>query len=199
MEVAMSGDQVRDEIAFIRHAVGDGRDYVLSRSWDFVIWGVAIAVMYLGIYAKIRRWWDVDITTIALICTNVPWLYSLRGFFLGSRREVPPMARALGMLWIGCGITLSTLANILMYTGEMRGSFAATTAGIMGIGFFASSYLCNLAWMRWVAVGWWAAEFATFALRDQPEVLLLAAALMFFLLALPGMVLQLSRPTLAAA
>ena len=60
----------------------------------------------------------------------------------------------------------------------------------MGIGFFASASLTRLAWLRWVAIAWWAGELALFALRHRLEALPLAAALMLLLLAGPGYVLM---------
>ena len=105
------------------------------------------------------------------------------------------MIRALSMVWFACDIFLTTLGTAVSFAGDMRqGWFSAVSAGTMGIGFFASSFLCNLAWMRWVAVAWWAGELATYALRYRPEGLLLAGALMLLLLALPGLVLMRSRP-----
>lgn len=195
----MTEDSVRDEIAFIRRALEEGRGFFTARSPDLVVWGIAIAVMYLGIYASIRGWWSVDPTVFWLLCTIPPWLYSLRWIVRRERAAVASMARAMGMLWLGCGVTLTTLAILLSYAGEMRGGFAAVTAGIMAIGFFASSFLCNLTWLRWVAAAWWLGEVATFALRHLPEVLPLAAVLMLLLLALPGIVLLRRRPTLASA
>jgi hypothetical protein len=199
MEDVMSEDRVRDEIAFIRTAIGEGRNYVMGRSWDFVIWGVATIIMYLGIYARVLGWWDVDITVIWLVCMNLPWLYTLRGITRSSRAAAPPMARAMGALWLGCAITLGVLATAFTYTGDMRGWFAAIAAGVMAIGFFGSALLCNLPWMRWVAVGWWLGALATAAIHRRPEVLPVAAALTFLLLVLPGIVLLRSRPTLATA
>ncbi|HEV2954680.1 MAG TPA: hypothetical protein VGX95_01060, partial [Xanthobacteraceae bacterium] len=66
----------------------------------------------------------------------------------------------------------------------------AISAGVMGIAFFVSSFLCDLPWMRWVALAWWLGEVAMFALRQQPEGLLLGGALMLVLLAVPGFVLM---------
>ncbi len=194
----MTEDKARDEIAFIRTVIEDGRNYLMGRSLGFIVWGVAIAIMYLGIYARVRGWWDINPNIFWPICIGLPWLYSLSRMFR-PRPAIPPTARAMGMLWIGCGVTLTTLAIILTYSGQMRGEFAAVVAGIMGIGFFATSFLCNLTWMRWVAAGWWLGEFATYALRDRAEGLLVAAALMLLLLALPGIALQRNRPTLASA
>jgi hypothetical protein len=67
-------------------------------------------------------------------------------------------------------------------------------AGIFGIAFFVSSYLCNLAWMRWVAAGWWGAALLLYAFRHRLEVLPLSAVLILLLLALPGLLLWHGRP-----
>jgi len=56
-----------------------------------------------------------------------------------------------------------------------------------------SSYLCNLAWMRWVAAGWWGAALLLYALRHRLEVLPLSAVLILLLLALPGFLLWRGR------
>jgi len=77
-----------------------------------------------------------------------------------------------------------------VWSGDIRqGWFDAVVAGVMGIAFFASAWLSNLGWLRWVAVLWWLGELALFALRRQPEALPLSAALMLLLLAGPGLLL----------
>jgi len=82
---------------------------------------------------------------------------------------------------------------------DMRqGWFNAVSAGVLGIGFFASSFLCSLTWMRGVGIGWWVAALLLYALRHRVEVLPLSAVLMLLLLALPGLLLWRGRPTSAA-
>jgi hypothetical protein len=83
----------------------------------------------------------------------------------------PPLViQALRMLWFGCGIFLSMFSVAVIVAGDMhRGWFNAVVAGIFGIAFFVSSYLCNLAWMRWVAAGWWGAALLLYALRHRLE------------------------------
>ena len=53
--------------------------------------------------------------------------------------------------------------------------------------FFVSSYLCNLPWLRAVAIGWWIGMLLLYGLRHRIEVMLL-------LLALPGFLLWRRRP-----
>ena len=76
------------------------------------------------------------------------------------------------MLWFGCCIFLSLFSVAVIVAGDRRqGWFNAVAAGIFGIAFFVSSYLCNLAWMRWVAAGWWGAALLLYAFRHRLEVL----------------------------
>src|SRR5215472_2759735 len=116
--------------------------------------------------------------------------------FRSQPTATPPLViQALRMLWFGCGIFLSLFSVVVIVAGDMRqGWFNAVAAGIFGIAFFVSSYLCNLAWMRWVAAGWWGAALLLYALRHRLEVLPLSAVLILVLLALPGLLLWRGRP-----
>ena len=198
-------DSVREDIAFIRRAVEQGRDFAAGRSLDMLVWGTAVAIGYLGTYATAIRWWRVDPNWVWAVCIVLPWLYSLRRLFAAPlfpskpRPTPPPMVQALRMLWFGCGIFLSSFAVAVIIGGDMRqGWFNAVSAGVLGIGFFASSFLCSLTWMRGVGIGWWVAALLLYALRHRVEVLSLSAVLMLQLLALPGLLLWRGRPTSAA-
>src|SRR5437763_1537273 len=197
----MSDEAVREEIAFIRRAIEAGRGYAAGRSADLVVWGIAIAAAYFATYAQVRGLWRGNADWVWVVCIVGPWIYSLRGLArraLGRAR--PPMERsalttALAMTWLGCGIYLTVLALTTQIVGGMTPRwFGAVSAGVMGIGFFVSSFLCNLPWMRGVAIAWWGGEVALYALRDQREALLLGGVMMLLLLAVPGVVLLRRRP-----
>lgn len=199
-----SDDSVRDDIAFIRHAIEQGRGYAGAHSLDLLFWGIALCLGYLGTYATATGWWRINPNWLWAVCIILPWFYSLRWFFgprlwgAPSNACRPPMAQALRMLWFGCGIFLSSFAVAVIVAGDMRqGWFIAVAAGVLGIAFFASSYLCNLPWMRWLAVGWWVAALVLYALRGHVEVLPLSALLMLLLLAFPGLLLWRGRPASA--
>jgi hypothetical protein len=192
----MIEDQAREDIAFIRHAVEEGRSYATARGADLLVWGIALAIAYFGTYAVVRGWSPIRPGWVWAACLGPPWVYSLRRFLpaFGQRRGKRPMAHALSMLWLGCAVFLTTLGVAAMWTGEVRqGWLCAVAAGIFGIAFFASAPLANLGWMRWVAASWWLGELALFALRHRPEVLPLAALLMLLLLAGPGLLLTTRR------
>ncbi len=191
----MIEDQVREDVAFIRRAVEEGGAYATARSPDMLVWGVAVAIGHLGTFGFIRGWSPIAPGAVWAACIGLPWLYSLRRQLHSLIGTAPPgrgpMAQALAMLWLGCGVFLTTLAIAVLWSGDMReGWFDAVVAGVLGTAFFATSWFANLPWLRSVAIAWWIGEIALFALRYDPAVRLpLAAVLMLVLLAGPGLVL----------
>jgi len=197
----MSDETVRDDIAFIRRTLEDGRTYARGRSPDFLVWGIAAAAGYVATYWYVRDGTSVEPGWLWPIFLGLPWLYSLRRVFgrMSGRRSAAPLAltaNAMLMLWFSCGVFLTTLAFFPVWFGIARDTWTvATVAGVMGIGFFASASLCGFSWMRIVGLGWWAGEIVLFALHGRSEQLLVSAALMLVLLAGPGLLVLRSRPS----
>jgi hypothetical protein len=187
----------RENLAFIRRTLEEGRVYARGRSPDLLIWGVAVASGYLATYAFVRGWLGVAPGWVWLACITLPWLYSLRHFprrWLGGANPRPrgPMTEAMSALWLGCGLFLTTLGFGSEWLGVIsHGWFDVVVAGVMGVGFFASATLCNLSWMRWIALCWWAGELLLLWLHNRPEQLPVSAALMLLFLAGPGLLLLL--------
>ena len=120
----MTKDQAREDIAFIRRAIEEGGAYATASSPDMLVWGIAVAIGYLGTYGFIRGWSPIAPGSLWAACLGLPWLFSLRRMARGlAGREVPsrgPMAQALAMLWFACGVFLTTLAIAATVTGEAR-------------------------------------------------------------------------------
>jgi hypothetical protein len=192
--IAMIEEQAREDIAFIRRAIEEGSAYATARSPDMLVWGIAVALGYLGTYGFVRGWSPIAPAVLWAVCLGLPWLFSLRRLLrrlvVGGPAVRSPTAQALAMLWLGCSIFLTTLGIAAMATGEARNGWCdAVVAGVMGIAFFASATLARLPWLRGIAIAWWLGELALFALRHRVEALPLSAALMLLLLAGPGYVL----------
>jgi hypothetical protein len=196
----VSDDRVREDLALIREAIEEGRGYATRCGPDMMVWGIVVALGYVATYAWVRgyalalrpNWlWPAAI--------GLAWLYSLRHLWRRALGNVPlatrsPMVMSLRMLWLGCGISLTTLAVAALWSNEARyGWFDAVVAGTLGAAVFATAWLAGLPWLRWIAFGWWAGELAVFGLRHRPEALLLSAALMLALLAAPGLALVIER------
>jgi hypothetical protein len=200
----MNENSAHEDIAFIRRTIEQGRQAAGTWSADTLVWGVAIAAGYLGTYAEINGLWSVNARWLWVACILLPWLYSLRrlgGRLVGvqSSPACSPMTLTLRRLWLGCGIALSILGFTCLAVGARDTWWMnPVVAGVLGLGFFVSSFLCNLAWMRWVAVAWWIGELAM-VLWHGAESFLLMAALMLALFALPGLVLMRRRPLAGAA
>jgi hypothetical protein len=196
----MNEDAVRDDIAFIRRTMEQGRRVVGAWGPDVLVWGIAIAIGYFGTYARVRGCWTIDPDWLWLACILLPWAYTLRRLpaRLFARQPDAPaergLASPLAMQWFACGIFLTILGLATIFSGDRDPWWInPAVAGVMGIGFFASSFLSNVRWLRWVGIAWWAGEVALFALRQRPEAFLLAGALMLVLLAVPGFVLMRGR------
>jgi hypothetical protein len=194
----MDENAARDDIAFIRRTIEQGRRIAGAWSPDMLVWGIAIAIGYFGTYARVRGHWALNSDWLWIACILLPWAYSLRR--LPARLFAPqpdaqrPLAAPVSMLWFACGVFLSILGLACIVSGERNAWWInPAAAGVMGIGFFVSSLLSNVVWLRWIGVAWWAGELAAFALRQRAEGLLLAGALMLVLLALPGLLLMRGR------
>jgi hypothetical protein len=196
----MNEDAVRDDIAFIRRTMEQGRRVVGAWSPDVLVWGIAIAIGYFGTYARVRGYWTIDPHWLWLACIVLPWAYTLRRLvarLVAVEADAPAerrLASPLVIQWLACGIFLTILGLATIFSGDRDPWWInPVVAGVMGIGFFVSSFLSNVVWLRWVGIAWWVGEVALFALRQRPEGLLLAGALMLVLFAVPGFVLMRGR------
>lgn len=189
----MTDQAIEDDIAFIRRTIEGGRAYARGASPDMLVWGLAVAAGYLAAYAFDRGWSQLAPGWTWAAAILLPWAYSLRrvvGRLSGrAHRARSAMAHAMAMLWLGCGLFLTSESFALILGGVHFNLFDSIVAGTMGIAFFASSVLCNLGWMRAVALAWWASEFVWVRLAGDPAAPLLGAAMMFVFLAGPGLVL----------
>src|ERR1700745_3046174 len=92
----MNEDAVRDDIAFIRRIMEQGRRVVCSWSIGMLVWGIAVTLGYAGTYARVRGWWTLDPNWLWTGLVVLAWLYSLRrraGPVLAPRGD-PPLPRA---------------------------------------------------------------------------------------------------------
>jgi hypothetical protein len=199
MEVSVSDDRAREDIAFIRATIEAGRSYATSLGSDLIVWGVAVAIGHLGTYAFDRYRIGPSPDWLWLPCIGLPWLYTLRryGARFAEHRSSPVqnlMATAQRMLWLGIGVFLMILAAAVFSLGGIeQGWFNAVVAGVLGTGLFATAWLASLSWLRWVSVVWWSGELVLYALRQRPEAMLISAGLMLFLFAGPGLVLVIRK------
>lgn len=190
----MGDDRIREEIAFIRSALEEGRAYAHLRSPDFTVWGALMALGYLATYGSVTGFWSIGPGAIWWSLVALGWLFSLRGVWNRGRREEGPSVQALRALWLGFGVT-ALLFAVLPLAGSGRGEgLDVLSSGLLGLAFFVSATISRVSWLRLVAAGWWGAAIVFFLLHGRAEALLAGAGFMIVLLCLPGLVLWLRRP-----
>ena len=189
---------VEADIAFIRSTLEEGRAYARRRSPDMFVWGLFVAAGYLGTYAYVRHWSSVDPNWVWLVAIAIPWAYSLRRWWfwlLGSRLARLSAARRRALSPCSGSAPASRLLTLAV---------AANWGGVAAYHWYDAavaehschrvlrgSFLCNVAWLRFVAVAWWIGALLLYGLRGD-GVLLLGAAMMLLFLAGPGLILFLS-------
>lgn len=193
------GDSLREEIAFIKNAIEDGRTYTRMRSADFAVWGAAIAFGYFATYARVTHLWAVDPRVIWYVPVALAWAFSLRGLIPAmirrERTSAPSQTvRTLRAVWLGYGITATSFAVLAHGGGPPVQWLDTATSGMLGLCFFVSAAVSGIGWLRGLAVGWWCAAAVLYLMRDQAEQLLVGGVFMIVLLLLPGLVLWLRRP-----
>ena len=194
-------EDARADLAAIRQAIEDGRRFAAGGGGYMILWGGVIGLGQLATYATVRHHLALDPDVLWAVSIPLAWAATLFMVWREFRgRQVRTLAgRVLSTTWFGCGITLSVLYVSTVFSGGFQpGWYLAITAGTMGIGFFATSFLCAYRWMRALAIAWWLAEAAIFAWRSDLEIVALSGALMLLMLALPGIVLV-RRPPPALA
>lgn len=194
----MTDDQARADLAMIRASLEEGRTYATAHSPDMIIWGCLIAAGYLGTWASVTGNLHVPSKWLWMGILAVGWLIYLMLRLSGRRPAAPrPTVMALRMVWLGIGIGLTTTSLVGNYLDHLgTGWFDPFGAAMLGAGFFASATLCDLPWLRWVAVAWWMGELGCFWLLGNVMSLPFSAALYVLFLAGPGLALYL-RPRAA--
>jgi hypothetical protein len=195
----MGEDKLREEIAFIKNALEEGRTYARMRSADFAVWGAAIAAGYFGTYAHVTHLWSADPRLIWYVPVAAAWAFSLRDAIPALIRRAPrtapsPMVRTLRAVWLGYGITATMLAVLAFSATNHPEWFDTVTAAMLGLCFFVTGAVSGIGWLRGLACGWWGAAAVLFIMRDDTEQLLAGGVFMLALLFLPGLVLWLRRP-----
>ena len=103
---------VRDDIAFIRQAVADGRSFAFGRSPDILVWGIALAAGFFANYAALKYGAPSRIGWIWLGTLVLPWAFTMRRAFRVTRSTRPVLVEAVSSVWIGSGIFLTTLTIV---------------------------------------------------------------------------------------
>ncbi len=126
-----------------------------------------------------------------------PWVGALAAGICGSaalgfswRRHPTNLAvRLYSSVWMGLCLTIVLLfALALAGRGIEPAQLGVAAPAATGLAFFVSAAIAGLAWMRWIALAWWAAAAAAGLLDPGlPAGTIMGIALHLGLMALPGL------------
>lgn len=192
--------QAREDLAAIRRLMEGGRQVVNTAGPHFVAWGVLTSGALAATYVMAGRgdtraiWWTWA------VAIGLGWAASVALMLTAERRVSSATGRLLGGLWVGTGVTLTLLGFAAPAGGGLaQEAITGVLAAVLGGATFATGLLVGSRWMQAAAGAWWAGALLML-LWPGPHGLLLTAALVLLLQAVPGVVLTLrGRRAMAVA
>lgn len=180
-----------DDLAVIRRLMEESQAAVSENGKHFLVWGVIGSVGLLGTWLAVTGRLGVHPRWIWATLLGVGWGSSVWiGFRDGARARVRTGGRRLlSVLWVSCAIALSLLAAAGLFGGAVDPrALSGIVAVVVAIGFRGTAELTGLAWLRWVALAWWAGG-ALMLFVPGVYTLALLAAMALVLQVVPGAVL----------
>ncbi len=108
--------------------------------------------------------------------------------FSGRRHPTNLAIRLYGSVWVGLCLTIVLLfALALAGRGIEAAHLGVVAPATTGFAFFVSAAIAGLAWLRWIALAWWAAAATGGLLDPGPLAGTVGIALYLGLMALPGL------------
>jgi hypothetical protein len=194
---------VRDDIAFMRRMAEDGRKGpILGGSImaaaggvygiaSLIAWLMATGAIPAPVIWQIRIWW-LAMAVNLLIWIPLVLRFRIRRPRTGGRR----VNQGFAAIWNGVGAAIFTcafslvLAQHRLHDPAILAGFPSLVLALYGAGWLASAVLSQTRWMGAAALGSFAAALAGGALAGTSTLLLLFAAALVLLMALPGVALM---------
>ncbi len=191
-----------EELQYIRKIIEESQANFAEDGKPYILWGSLIAigmgVTYLSVLTQ-RDYYDGYIW-IALVLIGWGWSFSyLRKQKRQSERASSIFDRIQKSVWVACGWAIGLVCVSLMVSYQYEPIFgeiapvliAFIVSMLLGVGYFVSGAVHQIAWLRNLAFGWWAGGILTLVLAsDTKNILGLYILMLLGLQVLPGIILQ---------
>ena len=184
----MDAKQAELEITLIKKMIEDSRKIIACDGKDYIVWGVLILIGLIGTYVSILTRISNYIGWLWIIVVGIGWIYSLTVHSKGSAKtRVNTLAgKILGGIWLSCGIAMTLIGFLGMYTGALREwAISPMMSVVLGIAYFTSGIVYGNSWVKYLSLGWWAGAIIMF-LFPVLHILLIFAAMMVLFQIIPG-------------
>ncbi|MDR3793214.1 MAG: hypothetical protein P4L03_07530 [Terracidiphilus sp.] len=174
MTESLNNTEIADRLKLIETMMTEGRRKTESWGWTFVLWGIAyyVAICWAAFGSAALAW---PVTMIAATVFTV--LLSARQ---SNRTAATTLARAVGSIWTGMGVSLFLLLFSMGFSHRFEQHiFVAIVGAMLGSANATSGLL-----LRWkaqfaCAIVWWAA--AVVACFGSPRLVMIAFLVAIFL------------------
>lgn len=178
MEDHAADTELRERLGLIESMIVEGRRTSERWGWTFVLWGVVYCVA-TGWSTRIQNGWPW------LVCVAIGLVVT--GVVASSRAGHHPatlLGRAVGAVWIGAAISMTSLFVALSYSGRLTDEhvFVAVLAAMLGMANGASGLI--LRWKPQIACAavWWVASVVVCFSTDRQSTIIFYALIVFCLI-----------------
>lgn len=182
----------QEDLAYIRQVMEQTRRFTLVSGSYMIVWGVLISLGLVCDLWQLQTGRRLPDGLIWLGLIAVGWAAT---FWLKRRESrYEPVAsyagRLIGLIWLACGVAMTTAFTIGTMTGAIPGS---ADGGLMalfcGIGVLMTGVLTDMRWFRNLALAWWLGAVAMLVWHGVPAMWI-SIVLLLGLFALPGVILN---------
>jgi hypothetical protein len=183
--------QAQEDLRIIRQMMEDTRRQVADNGLHYLSWTVFVALGIIGTYTVVLYGLEgSNIFWVWLTAIGGGWIVS---FILGHNdakaRSYNFAEKLLSAIWMGAGVSMTIVAFTGVATDAFQPNYIpAMIASILGIPYFAASFIYDLSWFRYIAVGWWVAGIGFF-IWGSFHTLAVLGVLMILFQAVPGLYL----------
>jgi hypothetical protein len=204
-------DTLKDDIAFMRAMAQDGRRGPMIGGASLVSAGVVFSIatlvcwaMATGLIAAQNTWFLGVWVAAMAVHLGVMAILIGRWRRTGHSGAAGAANRAFRWAWSACGWSIgvifagSALTVWRTHSWMVFASFPTVILAPYGAAWSVSAAMSDRKWMRWVAIGSFAAALGMALVPDVSTAYLAFAAALILLAAAPGYVLMREQPTSAA-
>ena len=185
-----TGSAPEADLALIRRVMDEATRTAAMDGRYLVLWGLALAAAQAGTLAiyglygpAISRWINYLWWTAFAVGVGGSILLG----FAGRHAPINLAVRLYRAAWRGFFLTMCILMAIAAFGKVIRFvDFMVFAPAITELTFFVSGAVAGFGWLRWIALGWWAAAVVFGLLGSNDATGILAIAVYLGLMALPG-------------
>ncbi len=188
----METSSVQEEISFIKNVIKDTQKIFVQNGYQYILWsGLAIIGILLK-YANEQFELGVGGEWIWIPIIIIGWILSIilkKKNYLEIRSKTFSQ-KIFDATWTALAISFPILALIGFYTKLIENNAVPSViATLFACGYYITSYLSDLKWMRFASYIWWIFAVTMFLFPGRHSVALLALMLIAFQF-IPGIVMS---------